>query len=72
MVCIDDSQTRLIGEARATDPDRIGTNSTLRLRILRQDPSTCNAHRPWRKVRVSDQRTAQDFAECMRDLVDVH
>jgi hypothetical protein len=23
-------------------------------------------------VKVTDQRTAQDFAECMRDLVDVH
>ena len=31
-----------------------------------------NAHRPWRKVKVTDQRTAQDFSECMRDLVDIH
>jgi hypothetical protein len=23
-------------------------------------------------VKVTKQRTAQDFAECMRDLVDVH
>ena len=31
-----------------------------------------DAHRPWRHVKVTSQRTAIDFAECMRDLVDVH
>ena len=31
-----------------------------------------DVHRPWRKVKVTDQRTARDFAHCMRDLVDVH
>src|SRR5437763_16562235 len=31
-----------------------------------------DAHRPWRQVKVTEQRTALDFAECMRDLVDIH
>jgi transposase len=31
-----------------------------------------DAHRPWRKVTVSERRTAVDFAQCMRELVDVH
>ena len=31
-----------------------------------------DAHRPWRKVSVTDRRTAEDFAQCMRELVDVH
>ena len=31
-----------------------------------------DAHRPWREVKVTEQRTAVDFAECMRDLVDIH
>ena len=26
----------------------------------------------WRKVKVTEQRTAKDFAECMREIVDVH
>jgi hypothetical protein len=26
----------------------------------------------WRHVKVTDQRTARDWAECMRELVDVH
>jgi len=29
-------------------------------------------HENWRQVKVTEQRTAADFAECMRDLVDVH
>ena len=31
-----------------------------------------DAHRPWRKVKVTDRRAAEDFAECMRELSDVH
>jgi len=27
---------------------------------------------PWRKVKVTERRTAEDFATCMRDLVDAH
>ena len=26
----------------------------------------------WREVKVTDQRTKKDFAECMKDLVDIH
>ncbi len=31
-----------------------------------------DAHRPWRKVKVTDSRAAVDFAACMRELTDVH
>ena len=31
-----------------------------------------DAHRPWRRVKVTDRRTNRDFAHCMRDLVDIH
>ena len=31
-----------------------------------------DAHRPWRKVKVTDRRTAENFAICMRELSDVH
>ena len=31
-----------------------------------------DAHRPWRTVKVTERRTAVDFAQCMRDLVDIH
>ncbi len=31
-----------------------------------------DAHQPWRHVKVTDHRESADFAECMRDLVDLH
>ena len=30
-----------------------------------------DAHRPWRRVRVTAQRRALDFAQCLRELVDL-
>jgi len=27
---------------------------------------------PWRKVKVTERRAAQDFAICMRELTDLH
>jgi len=30
-----------------------------------------DAHRPWRKVKVTERRTAADFAACMRELAEV-
>jgi transposase len=31
-----------------------------------------DAHRSWRKVKVTDRRAAEDFATCMRELTNVH
>jgi transposase len=31
-----------------------------------------DVNRPWRHAKVTDRRAWGDFAECMRDLVDVH
>jgi DDE superfamily endonuclease len=39
---------------------------------------TCNLFicfeplRGWRRVKVTNRRTAQDFADCLKDLVDLH
>ena len=30
-----------------------------------------DVHRPWRKVRLTERRTARDYAQCLRDLVDI-
>ena len=43
-----------------------GRNGTVNLFVF------LDAHRPWRRVKVTDRRTNQDFAICMRELVDVH
>jgi transposase len=76
VVCFDESPTQLIGEVRQPIPAAPGQperydyeykrNGTVNLFVF------LDAHRPWRKVKVTDHRTAQDYAHCMRDLVDVH
>src|SRR6202165_2776078 len=76
VVCFDESPTQLIGEVREPIPAEPGQperydceyrrNGTANLFVFR------DAHRPWRHVKVTDQRTAQDFAVCMRDLADTH
>src|SRR5271169_594504 len=76
LVCFDESPTQLIGEVRQPIPAKPGQlerydyeyrrNGTVNLFVF------LDAHRPWRKVKVTDRRTNQDFAHCMRDLVDLH
>lgn len=76
VVCFDESPTQLIGEARQPIPAAPGQprrydyeyrrNGTVNLFVF------LDVHRPWRMVKVTEQRTALDFAECMRDLVDIH
>jgi len=76
VICFDESPTQLIGEVRLPIPPAPGQperqdyeykrNGTVNLFVF------LDAHRPWRKVKVTDRRTAQDYAHCMRDLVDVH
>jgi transposase len=76
VVCFDESPTQLIGEVRDPIPAKPGQierydceyrrNGTVNLFVF------LDAHRPWRRVKVTDRRTNQDFAQCMRDLVDLH
>jgi transposase len=76
VVCIDESPIQLIGETRQPLPAAPG-----RLERVDYEYRRCgtvnlfamlDAHRPWRRVDVSEQRTACDFARCLRELVDVH
>jgi transposase len=76
VICFDESPTQLIGEVRQPIPATPGQierydceyrrNGTVNLFIF------LDAHRPWRKVKVTDSRAAVDFAACMRELTDVH
>src|SRR3954452_2815568 len=75
VVCLYESPVQLIGEVRSPlrlRPGRVGRfdyeyrrAGTVNLFVL------VDAHRPWRKVTVTQQRTALDFARCMRELVEV-
>jgi transposase len=76
VVCFDESPTQLIGEVSQPVPARPGQlerydyeyrrNGTVNLFVF------LDAHRPWRTVKVTEHRAARDFAECMRELVDIH
>ncbi|HEY3233109.1 MAG TPA: IS630 family transposase [Polyangiaceae bacterium] len=76
VVCFDETPTQLISEARTPIPARPGAVEKFDYEYRRNGTANLfvfvDAHRPWRHVKVTDQRTAIDFAECMRDLVDLH
>ena len=76
VVCFDESPIQLIGEVRqpiSPEPGQVERydyeyrrNGTANLFVL------LDANRPWRKIKVTKRRTAEDFAACMRELTDVH
>lgn len=76
VVCMDEAGTALQGDVRDPLPVRPGD-------VARQDPEYTRhgsatlfmlyaPHLGWRHVRVTEQRTAVDWALTMRELVDVH
>jgi len=76
VVCFDESPTQLIGEVRAPIPAQPGQLERFDCEYRREGTRNLfvflDAHRCWRHVKVTDRRTAQDFAHCMRELSDVH
>jgi hypothetical protein len=76
VVCFDESPTQLIGEVRQPIPAKRGQLERYDCEYKRNGTANLfvflDAHRSWRKVKVTERRTAEDFAHCMRDLVDLH
>jgi len=76
VVCFDESPTQLIGEVRQPIPAMPGQIERYDCEYRRNGTANLfvflDAHQPWRTVKVTDSRTALDFAQCMRDLVDLH
>jgi transposase len=76
VVCFDESPTQLIGEVRQPILAMPGQLERYDCEYRRNGTANLfvflDAHRPWRNVKVTDRRTARDFAQCMRDLVDLH
>ena len=76
VVCFDESPTQLIGEVRLPIPAAPGQLERYDCEYRRNGTANLfiflDVHRPWRHVKVTDRRTARDFAQCMRDLVDLH
>jgi transposase len=76
VVCFDESPTQLIGEVREPIPAAPGQPERYDCEYRRNGTANLfvflDAHKSWRHVKVTDHRTARDFADCMRDLADIH
>ena len=76
VVCFDESPTQLIGEVRQPIPAAPGRLERYDYEYRRNGTANLfiflDAHCSWRKVKVTEQRTASDFAKCMRDLAEIH
>jgi hypothetical protein len=74
--CFDESPDQLVSEVRQPLPVRPGQPARYDDAYRREGACTlCMFFEPlqgWRHVNVTDRRTAQDFAYCRQDLVDVH
>jgi transposase len=76
VVCFDESPTQLIGEIRQPIPPAPGQLERYDCEYKRNGTANLfiffDVHRPRRKVKVTERRAAEDYAQCMRELVDVH
>lgn len=76
VMCFDETPRQLIGESRVPVAAKPGRVARYDYEYVRNGTANVfvflDVHRPWRHVKVTDRRAASDFAQCMRDLVDVH
>jgi hypothetical protein len=76
VVCLDEASKQLIGAVAIPVPAAAGRPARVDYEYERK--GTCNLFmmceplRGWRHVRVTERRTRVDFAECIRELLDVH
>jgi len=76
VICFDEVPYQMVSEIRLPLPVRNGKPGRYDFEYRRE--GTCNLFmllQPlagWRYVKVTDQRTKQDFAWCMQDLVEIH
>ena len=76
LVNFDEGFKQLVAENRAPIPAKPGQPEKYDYEYRRAGTATVflffDRHRGWRRAKASHQRRNQDFAECMRELVDVH
>ena len=74
VVCFDESPIQLIGEVRQPIPAEPGQIERYDCEYRRNGTANLfvflDVNRPWRKVKVTERRAAEDFAACMRDLAE--
>jgi len=76
VVCFDETPRQLIGEARVPVAAKPGKKARYDYEYVRNGTANVfmmvDVNKPWRHAKVTDRRACADFAECMRELVDVH
>jgi len=76
VICFDEVPYQMVGETQLPVPMQSG--KPLRYDFEYRREGTCNLFmllQPlagWRHVKVTDRRAKQDFAWCMKDLVEIH
>lgn len=76
VVCFDETPRQLIGRIAPTNSAEPGKPARFDYEYVRNGTANVfmfvDAHRPWRHAKVTERRACSDFAECVRDLVDLH
>jgi len=76
VVCFDEACKQLFGEVRRKRKARPGRRAKVDYEYERKGVChqlmTCEPLRGWRHVKVTARRTRRDYAECVRELVDVY
>ena len=76
VVCFDETSAQLIGETRIALPPEPGKTERYDYEYRRNGVANLfvflDAHQPWRHVKVTEHKTALDFAQCMCELAEVH
>ena len=76
VVCFDEACKELCGEVRPAQ--RTGRGRAARIDYEDERKGVCHQLmlceplRGWRHVKVTERRTRRDYAECIRELVDIH
>jgi DDE superfamily endonuclease len=75
-VCLDETSRQLLADATPPLPPAPGVPAREDYEYVRQGVVNrflvCEPLRGWRQVMVSDRRTRIDWAQCIKELVDVH
>lgn len=76
VVNFDEAMKQIIADTRAPIPASPGQTERQDYEYRRVGTANIflffDRHRGWRKAKVTEQKTARDFAECMQELVDIH
>lgn len=76
LVCFDETPIQLLDETRRPRPPRPGRPRQIDYEYRRMGTAnlfvTFDPNRRWRRVKTTEHRRKQDFARCMKELVDKH